>query len=157
MKYYKLAPPVQTNTYPKLWGIECQYCLDWDNIHEKEIMAKARRLCTKNKHFPDFVQASLDLADHSKMDKAGQMRFLLKIHTESGCDCLDHLIERVDQATKIQFDPRDLRAILTRSTSVPSTGHQKHDQQGSTDLSEGKNGNPTTKAPTAASPEPKIN
>lgn len=141
MKYWKINPNSDTTTqntgFPKTWGVECEYCKTWDNAHETEVLRKAAHLCTENKYFPQFVQAELDCMDHSKMDKVGQMQFLLKIHRDSGCTCLDHLFEPILEATKIDFDPKALRAILTRSTPEPSTRYPKHDQQASTGTTDG--------------------
>ena len=65
---------------------DCNYCQTWTNAHDKEVLRKARKLCT-NPLFEHFANAELDWADHAKLNEIGQIRFLQNVHDRSGCSC----------------------------------------------------------------------
>lgn len=113
---------------PRTWNVQCEYCKTWNNIHESDIMRKARRLCINRDIFPSLVFADLDWYDHAKTDELGQLQFLLKIHDQTDCHCLDRVKAHVeahltDTEPPEPATPNPLSAPVTRSTTPPTQSH----------------------------------
>lgn len=91
---------------PKTWFIECKYCLTTDRGHERELRAKAKRLCkninhpdpTQRSHFLAYLEAELDLLDHTNLSDAAQIEILTTIHDKTGCTCLSDLTQQIERA-----------------------------------------------------------
>lgn len=109
--------------FPRLWAPQCTYCQDWNNAHEKTVLAKAALLC-KQPHWREFVTAELDLFDHSKTSNSDIMAFLLRIHAKTDCHCLDHLLVEVTSRTKGQ----------TTLSTPPGQDQQPNPQPASQDM-----------------------
>lgn len=110
---------------PETWFLQCKYCqsIPTRNLHEKELLAMARKLCKNHEtnHFLDFVTAELDTLDHATLTPHSMIEILTEIHDETGCTCQTEQIATVEELTRNTHNITIPRAYAVSTTPPKPT------------------------------------
>ena len=63
--------------------------------HEDELLKLGKNLCTST-IWREYLSGSLLTVDHAELGQLGNFRAILRIHTQTGCNCRERSIRAVD-------------------------------------------------------------